>query len=82
MLWSIVFSSGECSSCHLDLTNLELTGLRAFSAIIMEGYDTLLLGQFYAQPAFARVSTALAFQVEEVTQTDALPLTTYSDLES
>ncbi|KAG7528581.1 hypothetical protein FFLO_06067 [Filobasidium floriforme] len=24
------------------------------SAIIMEGYDTLLLGQFYAQPAFAR----------------------------
>lgn len=25
------------------------------SAIIMEGYDTLLLGQFYAQPAFARV---------------------------
>ena len=73
MLWSIVFSSGECSSCHLDLTNLELTGLRAFSAIIMEGYDTLLLGQFYAQPAFARVSTALGSQVEEVTQTDAPP---------
>jgi len=24
------------------------------SAIIMEGYDTLLLGQFYAQPAFAK----------------------------
>lgn len=24
------------------------------SAIIMEGYDTLLLGQFYANPSFAR----------------------------
>lgn len=82
MLWSIVFSSGECSSCNLDLTNLELTGLRAFSAIIMEGYDTLLLGQFYAQPAFARVSNASAIQFTGETQADNPFLPGYSDSES